>query len=63
MVRPLGLLAMDAADEAVVLHELLVGLRAVRGVGSASARRIGLVEKPVAEARALVGGASVEGYG
>ena len=50
------LFAMDAADKAVLFHELFVGLRAIRRVGPDPARRVGLVEKPFAQTRALVGG-------
>ena len=49
------LLAMDAADEAVPFEEHLVRLRAVGRVGPHRARRVGLVEQPLAQPRALVG--------
>ncbi len=50
------LLAMDAADEAVPFEERLVRLRAVGRVGPDGARGVGLVEQPLAQPRALVGG-------
>jgi len=46
---------MDAADEAVPGEEFLVGLRAIGRVGPDGARRVGLVEQTLAQARALVG--------
>ena len=46
---------MDAADEAVLFHELLVGFRAVSGVGPDGARRVGLVEQVFAQARTFLG--------
>ena len=52
----LRLLAMDAADEAVLRHERFVGGRPIGGVGPHRARRVGLVEKPLAQATTLVGG-------
>src|SRR5580692_9551659 len=47
---------MDMADEAVPLHELLVGGRSVGGVRPDAARRVGLVEKSIAQTAALIGG-------
>src|SRR6202171_4466510 len=54
--RPFGLLTMDMADEAVPFHELLVGGRSVSGVRPDAARRVGLVEKSIAQTAALIGG-------
>src|SRR6202045_4847690 len=53
---PLRPLTMDMADEAVPLHELLVGSRSVSGVRPDAARRVGLVEKSIAQTAALIGG-------
>src|SRR6202171_1497812 len=53
--RPFGLLTMDMADEAVPFHELLVGGRSVSGVRPDAARRVGLVEKSIAQTAALRG--------
>ena len=47
---------MDTADEAVLCQELLVGLRAIGRIRPNAARRVGLVEQPLAQAAALVGG-------
>ena len=47
---------MDMADEAVPFHELLVGGRSVSGVRPDAARRVGLVEKSIAQTAALIGG-------
>jgi len=47
---------MDMADEAVAFHELLVGGRSVSGVRPDAARRVGLVEKSIAQTAALIGG-------
>ena len=44
----LGLFAVDMADEAVLLHELFVGFRAIGRVRPHAARCVGLVEKPFA---------------
>ena len=44
------------ADEAVPFHELLVGGRSVSGVRPDAARRVGLVEKSIAQTAALIGG-------
>lgn len=49
-----GLLAVDAADEAVLGQELLVDLRPIGRVGPHRAGGVGLVEQPLAEPRALV---------
>jgi hypothetical protein len=38
------LLAMDVADEAILVQERLVGCRSVGGIGPHPARRIALVE-------------------
>src|ERR1700693_6320279 len=46
---------MDMADEAVPFHELLVGSRSVSGVCPDAARRVGLVEKSIAQTAALIG--------
>src|SRR4030088_569233 len=46
---------MDMADEAVPFHELLVGGRSVSGVRPDAARRVGLVEKSIAQTAALIG--------
>src|ERR1700716_4238742 len=46
---------MDMADEAVPFHELLVGSRSVSGVRPDAARRVGLVEKSIAQTAALIG--------
>ena len=43
------------ADEAVAFHELLVGGRSVSGVRPDAARRVGLVEKSIAQTAALIG--------
>src|ERR1700719_1134077 len=53
---PLRPLTMDMADEAVPFHELLVGGRSVSGVRPDAARRVGLVEKSIAQMAALKGG-------
>jgi hypothetical protein len=47
---------MDMADEAVPFHELLVGGRSVSGGCPDAARRVGLVEKSIAQTAALIGG-------
>jgi len=47
------------ADEAVPFHELLVGGRSVSGVRPDAARRVGLVEKSIAQTVALIAAASV----
>src|ERR1700731_630641 len=52
---PLRPLTMDMADEAVPFHELLVGGRSVSGVRPDAARRVGLVEKSIAQTAALIG--------
>src|SRR6202035_5287039 len=46
---------MDMADEAVPFHELLVGGRSISGVRPDAARRVGLVEKSIAQTAALIG--------
>src|SRR6202022_3314063 len=46
---PFEPLPMDMADEAVPFHELLVGGRSVSGVRPEAARRVGLVEKSIAQ--------------
>src|SRR5438445_6784813 len=46
---------MDMADEAVPFHELLVGGRSVSGVRPDAARRVGLVEKSIAQTAGLIG--------
>src|SRR5436853_7894090 len=46
---------MDMTDEAVPFHELLVGGRSVSGVRPDAARRVGLVEKSIAQTAALIG--------
>src|ERR1700724_3403555 len=46
---------MDMADEAAPFHELLVGGRSVSGVRPDAARRVGLVEKSIAQTAALIG--------
>src|SRR2546425_3924704 len=46
---------MDMADEAVPFHELLLGGRSVRGVRPDAARRVGLVEKSIAQTAGLIG--------
>src|SRR5256714_11890483 len=46
---------MDMADEAVPFHELLVGGRSVSGVRPDAARRVGLVEKSIAQTAAIIG--------
>jgi hypothetical protein len=48
-------LAMDAADEAVLCEEVLVGFRAIGRIGPYHARGVGLVEQAFAQARAFVG--------
>src|ERR1700731_3914124 len=52
---PLRPLTMDMADEAVPFHELLGGGRSVSGVRPDAARRVGLVEKSIAQTAALIG--------
>jgi hypothetical protein len=47
------LLAMDMADEAILVQERLVGRRSVGGIGPHPARRIGLVEQALAQTTAL----------
>jgi hypothetical protein len=49
------LFAMDAADEAILLQELLIRLRAIGRVNSDDARRVVRVEQPFAQPRPLVG--------
>src|ERR1700732_288374 len=46
---------MDMAGGAVPFHELLVGGRSVSGVRPDAARRVGLVEKSIAQTAALIG--------
>ena len=52
----LRLFAMNMADEAVLFHELFIGLRAIGCVRPDRARRIGFVEQPFAQATAFIGG-------
>src|SRR5436309_8323175 len=42
---PLGLLAVNAAGEAVLLHERLIRCRPIGGIGPDATRRIGLIEQ------------------
>src|SRR6478672_1046382 len=49
------LLAMDVADEAILVEERLVGRRSVGGIGPHPARRIALVEQALAQTTALIG--------
>ena len=49
------LLAMDVADEAILVQERLVGRRSVGGIGPHPARRIALVEQALAQTTALIG--------
>src|SRR6516164_10575277 len=51
-----GLLAMNATDEAVPLHECLIGCRAIGGVRPNAARCVGLIEQALSQTRALIGG-------
>lgn len=44
----LGFLAMNAADETVLLHECLVGRGAIGGVRPNVRRRVGLIEQTLA---------------
>lgn len=55
--RPaLGLLAMDLADEAVLVEEGLVGRGAIGAIGPDSLGRVGGIEQALAQPRALIGG-------
>jgi hypothetical protein len=49
------LIAMDVADEAILVQERLVGRRSVGGIGPHPARCIGLVEQALAQTTALIG--------
>jgi hypothetical protein len=49
------LLAMNVADEAILVQERLVGRRSVGGIGPHSARRIAAVEQALAQTTALIG--------
>src|SRR6476620_429751 len=53
---PLGLLAVNAAGEAVILHERLIRRRPIGGIGPDATRRIGLIEQSFTQPGALVGG-------
>jgi hypothetical protein len=48
------LLAVDAANEAVLLQELLIGFRAIGCVGPDRTGRVGLVEQALAQPRAFI---------
>jgi hypothetical protein len=50
------LFAMNMADEAVLFHELFIGLGAIGCVRPDRARSIGFVEQPFAQATAFIGG-------
>ena len=52
------LLAMDVADETILVQERLVGRRSVGGIGPHPAPRIGLVEQALAQTTALIGSRS-----
>ena len=49
------LIAMDVADEAILVQERLVGRRSVGGIGPHPARCISLVEQALAQTTALIG--------
>src|ERR1700737_3451725 len=53
---PLRPLPMDMADEAVPGHKVFLRGRSVSGVRPDAARRVGLVEKSIAQTAALIGG-------
>lgn len=50
------LLVVNAGDEAILLHELLIGLRAIGGIGPDGTRLIVLVEQPLARSRSFISG-------
>src|SRR6185437_9725819 len=54
------LLAVNAADEAVLCEEILVGLRAIGRIGPYRSRGVGFVEQALAQARAFGCGAASE---
>ena len=54
IARPSRLIAMDVADDAILVQERLVGRRSV-GIGPHPARRIAAVEQALAQTTALIG--------